>query len=488
MDITLNKPLPSNTPNKDFEIIDSVLVKYNGSSSEITIPDNVTVIGKGAFKNSKISSISMPDTITEIQEYAFFQCYDLKSVTLSQNLKSIGRQAFWGAFKLKLQLPYSIKNSKDVANAFDGCGSVSFSSDINFNTFPHGVDDIYTNFKITKFTRLPHVYINRYIPDSTIVNAVQERFISIDAITTGSNVWEDKIIEIGAVLFEFGLPVKKFSSLINIKKNVSEDVLQVHHIMREMLNQAPKSKSVYREFIDFIGDALNGEIFICAYNISFIAQALERQGYSGEINHLDVLQLSRIKIPRLPDYKLETLAGYYNISTPNQHRAITDAEICGTLLVNLLEDLSTPDEFVELKQKAFRPSPIAEKICAYIKDILNRRGADTDLLRFSQTSNGLVQVRYLYNFLEFKPSKRGIYFVIPKILAQKLSIPTKPCSSTEGTANLRYYISSLEEIEILEEYIYEEYQHAKINYENYINISEHTYRIAQNEIKLWTEY
>ena len=103
MDITLNQPLPSHTPNKDFEIVDNVLIKYNGSASNIVIPDNVIIIGKGVFKNSRIISVFMPDTITEIQEHAFYQCYDLKSMALSQNLKSIGRQAFWGAFKLKLQ-------------------------------------------------------------------------------------------------------------------------------------------------------------------------------------------------------------------------------------------------------------------------------------------------------------------------------------------------------------------------------------------------
>ncbi len=486
MDITLNQPLPSHTPNKDFEIVDNVLIKYNGSASNIVIPDNVIIIGKGVFKNSRIISVFMPDTITEIQEHAFYQCYDLKSMALSQNLKSIGRQAFWGAFKLKLQLPASIRNSEDVFNALDGCGSVSCSADITFNTFPIGDYGIYTNLKIIKYTRNPYIHAYKYIPDSIVINSVQEHFIAIDAKTTGSDFEKDKIIEIGAVLFEYGLPVKKFSSLINIKKNVSEDILQTHHITQEMLDQAPNARKVYREFVDFIGDALNGGIFICVYNIGLILHALERKGYSGEINYLNPLHLAQIKIPQ--NYRLETAATYYNIPNKNPYRAIASAEVYGNLLINLLRDLSTPNELIELRKKAFRPRPNSENICVYIKDILNRKGADTGLLRFKQAASGLTQVLYFYNFLEFKFSKKGIYFVISEELTQKLNIPTEPCTSTEGIANRRYYISTLSDIDILEDYIYKEYQRAKENYKNYISISEYRHKIAQNGMKLWTEY
>lgn len=51
----------------DFEIVDSVLKKYIGSDSEVTIPDTVTSIGEFAFaKSGSLNSLIIPNTVTSI--------------------------------------------------------------------------------------------------------------------------------------------------------------------------------------------------------------------------------------------------------------------------------------------------------------------------------------------------------------------------------------------------------------------------------------
>lgn len=70
-------------------------------SKKTIIPDGVTMIGANAFIHSKIKSIVIPNSVTEIDSYAFFACKNLKEVTLSKNLKLINTYAFSQCSALK---------------------------------------------------------------------------------------------------------------------------------------------------------------------------------------------------------------------------------------------------------------------------------------------------------------------------------------------------------------------------------------------------
>ncbi len=64
------------------------------SLESIVIPDSVTSIGNYAFKKCPIKTIVIPDSVTSISGYAFEECLSLESVTLGNNLKTIGMKAF----------------------------------------------------------------------------------------------------------------------------------------------------------------------------------------------------------------------------------------------------------------------------------------------------------------------------------------------------------------------------------------------------------
>ncbi len=67
---------------------------YAGRLKSVTIPNNMTVIGKSAFEGCGIESITIPDSVTTICERAFLTCEKLKTVTIGEGLKKIEHDAF----------------------------------------------------------------------------------------------------------------------------------------------------------------------------------------------------------------------------------------------------------------------------------------------------------------------------------------------------------------------------------------------------------
>ena len=79
-------------------------------SGTITIPDNVTEIGAGAFANEGLKTIIIPGTVKKIQANAFAYNSTLETVIMQEGVEEIGEEAFLACGKLKnITLPESLK-------------------------------------------------------------------------------------------------------------------------------------------------------------------------------------------------------------------------------------------------------------------------------------------------------------------------------------------------------------------------------------------
>jgi len=71
--IALCAPLPLFS--QDFEMKGTVLVKYNGNATNVTIPEGVTSIGVMAFfRNKTMVGITIPSSVASIGMWAFAGC------------------------------------------------------------------------------------------------------------------------------------------------------------------------------------------------------------------------------------------------------------------------------------------------------------------------------------------------------------------------------------------------------------------------------
>jgi len=117
----------------DFEIRAGVLVKYNGASTNVCIPNTVTIIGAYAFDGcTGLTSVVIPNSVKEIGEYAFQRCCRLTNITIPGSVSAVGGAAFRYCTGLKtVVIEEGVKSLNAVFSdwrvfgCFEGCCSLT---------------------------------------------------------------------------------------------------------------------------------------------------------------------------------------------------------------------------------------------------------------------------------------------------------------------------------------------------------------------------
>lgn len=310
------------------------------------------------------------------------------------------------------------------------------------------------------------IFAHKIQVDDNAVQELKKRYIAFDVETTGLSPTNDKIIEIGAVLFENGEIVKEYGTLVNPEVLIPSSATEINHITNDMIKDAPKEELVYSELVDFLGDALKEQTVICAHNASFdmnfLKETLMRLGYDGRIYFVDTLSLSRNLIKGLYNYKQDTVAMNFNIDNQQSHRAVADAEVCGKILWNLLqiEEKNQEKRLKDLEKS--KPSVEEMEVCAYIQDNILKNGGDSKWLGFYKNSSNYVDVSYLYSVIKFKFAKKGKYIIVEKTALANMDYNIEPCTMSEGGADyVRVYFENPFDLEPLSTYIYKTYKQCK---------------------------
>lgn len=102
--------------NKNFKAKDGILTSYDGKkiiafsvTKDITIPSTAEIIADGAsFRNYNIETLVIPDNIKTIGHFAFQGCHNLKTVYFGKNIESLGQIFMNGVEKLEEIYCYAV--------------------------------------------------------------------------------------------------------------------------------------------------------------------------------------------------------------------------------------------------------------------------------------------------------------------------------------------------------------------------------------------
>lgn len=164
-------------------------------------------------------------------------------------------------------------------------------------------------------------------------------FIAFDLETTGLHPAFCRIVEFGAVRFRAdGTELDRMQQLVDPCCPVPAQATAVHGITDRMLRGQPSVEQVLPRFLKFLGGP---ESVLLAHNapfdLGFLSAAWDRlQTQVPEHPVVDTLALSRRRLRRLPNHRLETVGQHLRVAESAQHRALGDALMVKSVFLRLL--------------------------------------------------------------------------------------------------------------------------------------------------------
>lgn len=202
--------------------------------------------------------------------------------------------------------------------------------------------------------------------------ATPNDFIVLDIETTGYLPQWDYIIEVGAIKYEHGVEIARFSSLIQPPsvdgEYIDSYITELTGITNEMLASAPSIESVLPKLYDFLGNSI-----IIGHNVNFdinflydnFEEFLEKP-LSNDF--IDTMRLSRNLHPEEKHHRLSDLCERYALDYSYAHRSIKDCELTFSCYNNLLSEINTTfndfDSFLKSRIKHSSQGIKAKDICS----------------------------------------------------------------------------------------------------------------------------
>lgn len=160
----------------------------------------------------------------------------------------------------------------------------------------------------------------------------------LDIETTGLNLESDKIIEM-AVLVANRTKIKStWSALIRIDTSIPSQITELTKITDEMLCS---SRSEIDSALQQLNEIIKERTVVCfnrKFDIGFLQNEYKRRGLVCLIGKvIDVLPIARKRIMDVQNYKLGSLAEYFDIPYEIRHRALEDCEILYKVFLKLNE-------------------------------------------------------------------------------------------------------------------------------------------------------
>lgn len=204
-----------------------------------------------------------------------------------------------------------------------------------------------------------------------MANSIRERLVLVfDTETTGVNVEEDRVVQLGAAYYQNGRRVgRPRAMLVNPGMPIPEGASNVHGFTDDHVADAPDWAQVGSRFAEHLEQGPTGEgpPVLCGYNaisydVPLINAEYARHQMTPRIDParvLDPILFVRWAHRAWPKRSLEHVAARKGIQLLKAHTADADAMATGEVLLRMLDEGLIPDD---LDEALARQQEIAQRI------------------------------------------------------------------------------------------------------------------------------
>ena len=308
-------------------------ITYNKFDDDMVLEPRNIVRGK-----REIRPDNAPEKRVELHMHTRFSTLD----ALTDPAAIVKRAAYWG-------MPAIAVTDHGGAQAFPDMWKAGKK---------HGVKIIYG---------MEAYYTNDMDGNSAVIGKsrlpLDTEFVAFDIETTGLNARDDRMTEIGAVIFSGGQVKESFNTFVNPGIPIPANITELTGIRDSDVADAPGEKEAMEAFLRFAGDrpliAHNAH-----FDVGFMTAASIRQGIRFSPVFLDTLALSQALLPELKRFKLDIVSNHLGLPQFNHHRASDDALVVARIMDKFLPMLrqqgaKTVDD-IETVYHALRRTDVAK--------------------------------------------------------------------------------------------------------------------------------
>ena len=293
---------------KDHLIVQGEIT-YNKFEDDMVLDPRNIVRGKRYIRPD-----NAPEKRVELHLHTRFSALD----ALTDPEAAVKRAAYWG-------MPALAVTDHGVAQAFPDMWKAGKK---------HGVKIIYG---------LEAYYLNDMDGNSAVIGKsrlpLDTEFVAFDIETTGLNAQDNRMTEIGAVIFSGGEVKRSFNTFVNPHQPIPANITELTGIRDSDVADAPDEDEALRMFLDFAGDrpliAHNAH-----FDVGFMSAAAIRSHIRFNPVFLDTLALSQALLPELKRFKLDIVSNHLELPKFNHHRASDDALVVARIMAKFLPMLA----------------------------------------------------------------------------------------------------------------------------------------------------
>ena len=206
-------------------------------------------------------------------------------------------------------------------------------------------------------------------------------YVAFDLETTGLSLERDQIIEIGAVKVRDGKISGKYNCIIHPEIEVSDFIINLTGIDRNMLKKGISLKEGVEGFLEF-----SRNFPVLGHNVMFDYKFMKKAAASFKHNFeregVDTLKVARKLLGELENKKLETLCAHYHYVNQAAHRAYDDA-VSASVLYGKLEKLKPEDNSFSNTTKLVyvvkKDSPITPPQRRYLAALVEKHNINLEI-------------------------------------------------------------------------------------------------------------